>query len=311
MATTTKETLPQPPSILLELYGLSSTAKSHPSVFDRSREETLPTPTVPNVHRPYVTLTFAQSLDAKIAGVGGKQLILSGNESLVMTHWMRTLHDGILVGIGTALNDNPQLNTRHLPPLPAGHPHGYRLPRPIILDTHLRLSPECKLLKNYQAGYGRRPWVVCAPQRASSDVASTEAFTQRAAALQAAGAKIIELECDAATEMSESPIDNDRAGRIAIPDLLAALRELGVRSLMVEGGARVIRSFLHGARSSAASGSSGKKTVDALVVTVAPTVVGSAGIGYGSELLTEELPTFQHVRTDVFGPDTVVALKTS
>lgn len=37
--------------------------------------------------RPTVTLTFAQSLDAKIAGVGGKQLILSGKESMVMTHW--------------------------------------------------------------------------------------------------------------------------------------------------------------------------------------------------------------------------------
>lgn len=37
--------------------------------------------------RPKVTLTFAQSLDAKIAGVGGKQLILSGEESMVMTHW--------------------------------------------------------------------------------------------------------------------------------------------------------------------------------------------------------------------------------
>lgn len=37
--------------------------------------------------RPEVTLTFAQSLDAKIAGVNGKQLILSGKESMVMTHW--------------------------------------------------------------------------------------------------------------------------------------------------------------------------------------------------------------------------------
>jgi 2,5-diamino-6-(ribosylamino)-4(3H)-pyrimidinone 5'-phosphate reductase len=37
--------------------------------------------------RPYVTLTFAQSIDAKIAGAGGKQLILSGEESMRMTHW--------------------------------------------------------------------------------------------------------------------------------------------------------------------------------------------------------------------------------
>jgi hypothetical protein len=80
--------------------------------------------------RPLVTLTFAQSLDGKIAGKGGKQLILSGRESMLMTHWydidldlrdipipyycrgrMRTKHDAILVGIGTALSDDPQLNS--------------------------------------------------------------------------------------------------------------------------------------------------------------------------------------------------------
>jgi hypothetical protein len=79
--------------------------------------------------RIQVTLTFAQSLDGKIAGVGGKQLILSGKESMLMTHWyasliaigslldlhfkarMRTIHDAILVGIGTAVNDDPQLNS--------------------------------------------------------------------------------------------------------------------------------------------------------------------------------------------------------
>ncbi|KAH9897863.1 bifunctional deaminase-reductase [Cubamyces lactineus] len=286
------QTLPRPPSILLDLYGLSVTPEEHPSIFDPSRETALPGPRSPEaVRRPYVTLTFAQSLDAKIAGAGGKQLALSGKESLVMTHWMRTLHDAILIGIGTALNDNPQLNTRHLPPLPAGYPHGYRLPRPIVLDTHLRLSPDCKLLKNYQAGRGRRPWIICASQ----NVADTETFAQRAAALRQAGARIVELSVD------------QSSGLIAIPDLLAALRESGVRSLMVEGGARVIRSFLSAAQRSADAGT--QKAVDALVVTVAPTLVGSAGVGYGMELHADALPTFQHVRTETFGPDAVTALK--
>ena len=84
------------------------------------------------------------------------------------------------------------------------------------------------------------------------------------------------------------------AGTIAIPDLLATLRSLGVRSLMVEGGARVIRSFLEAARTQPAAqkeqtlgspGGTGAATiVDALVVTVAPTIVGEAGVGYGSGL---------------------------
>ena len=41
----------------------------------------------PSPTRPHVTLTYAQSLDGCIAGVGGKQLILSGRESMLMTHW--------------------------------------------------------------------------------------------------------------------------------------------------------------------------------------------------------------------------------
>lgn len=61
-------------------------------------------------NKVHVTLTYAQSLDGRIAGKDGTQLRLSGDESMLMTHWMRTRHDAILVGIGTALNDNPQLN---------------------------------------------------------------------------------------------------------------------------------------------------------------------------------------------------------
>lgn len=58
---------PAPPDLLTAVLGDLSNSR-HPN-------------------RPHVTLTFAQSLDAKIAGAGGTQLILSGRESMVMTHW--------------------------------------------------------------------------------------------------------------------------------------------------------------------------------------------------------------------------------
>lgn len=48
--------------------------------------------TSPSPSRPYVTLTYAQSLDGCIAGVGGKQLLLSGKESMIMTHWCCSYH---------------------------------------------------------------------------------------------------------------------------------------------------------------------------------------------------------------------------
>ncbi|OLY83552.1 2,5-diamino-6-ribosylamino-4(3H)-pyrimidinone 5'-phosphate reductase [Smittium mucronatum] len=59
---------------------------------------------------PKVTLTFAQTLDGKISASERKQLLISCKESMVLTHYLRNQHDGILVGVGTILNDNPSLN---------------------------------------------------------------------------------------------------------------------------------------------------------------------------------------------------------
>jgi 2,5-diamino-6-(ribosylamino)-4(3H)-pyrimidinone 5'-phosphate reductase len=74
------------------------------------------------------------------------------------------------------------LVARHLPVQEEPHP----LPRPIILDTNLRLSTTCKLLQNYHERRGRRPWVVC------SDVHSLTK-SHRKQELENAGAKIIEV----------------------------------------------------------------------------------------------------------------------
>ncbi|KAL4258169.1 2,5-diamino-6-ribosylamino-4(3H)-pyrimidinone 5'-phosphate reductase [Pleurotus pulmonarius] len=223
--------------------------------------------------RPRVTLTFAQSLDSKIAGQGGQQLILSGKESMLMTHWMRTMHDAIMVGIGTALNDNPQLNrksARHLPPREPdasnGHGNPYHLPRPIILDTNLRLKTDCKLVQNYKNGSGRRPWVICAAPSSRDD--AVFAGTGR---------------------------------QIDIRAMLRMLSELGIRSLMVEGGASVIKSFFTGV-----SNTSGD-FVDAVIVTVAPVFVGQQGVGYDLDL--QNSSGVQHVHSEVLGKDAVLMLK--
>ncbi|CAD6926232.1 unnamed protein product [Tilletia caries] len=197
------------------------------------------------VLKPCVTLTFAQSLDAKIAGVGGKQLILSGEESMLMTHSLRTLHDGILVGAGTAVNDNPQLNARLLPDIPPVE----RLPRPIVLDTHLRTPPNCKLLLNYQKGTGRQPLLVCA--RTASGI--------RAAELEQAGAELVVANCE---------FDDLLSWR----SVLAALARKGITRLMVEGGATVISGLL------------ASQFVDTLIVTVAPKLIGPQGISHNATL---------------------------
>lgn len=86
--------------------------------------------------RPFVTLSYAQSLDGSIALRCDEPLALSGEESLRLTHQLRSMHDGILVGIGTVLSDDPQLTVRHW----IGHN-----PQPIVLDSQLRIPAKARL----------------------------------------------------------------------------------------------------------------------------------------------------------------------
>ncbi|KAJ6000142.1 hypothetical protein N7481_000551 [Penicillium waksmanii] len=61
---------------------------------------------------PHVTLSYASSMDSKISLRAGMQTVLSGPEAKLMTHYLRSRHDAILIGVGTVLADNPGLNCR-------------------------------------------------------------------------------------------------------------------------------------------------------------------------------------------------------
>lgn len=87
-------------------------------------------------NRPFVTLCYAQSWDGSITTRAGNKLALSGEESSTLTHQLRSLHDGILVGIGTVLADDPQLTVRNW--------NGSN-PQPIVLDSRLRLPHSSQL----------------------------------------------------------------------------------------------------------------------------------------------------------------------
>ncbi len=179
----------------------------------------------PQPGRPLVTLAYAQSLDGCLTVRSGQPTALSGAQSRVMTHGLRAAHDAILVGIGTVLADNPKLNVR----LAAGN-H----PRPVVLDTYLRIPDGCDLLQRER----NLPVLAIGP----------EADPRRVEQLEARGVSVLRLPA--------------AAGRVHLPDLLARLCDLGLRSLMVEGGARVITAFL------------ADRLVDRAVVTIAPVFLG-------------------------------------
>jgi GTP cyclohydrolase II len=158
--------------------------------------------------RPYVTLSYAQSLDGSIAARPGHPLALSCGESQFMTHALRAAHDAILVGIGTVLADNPRLTVRLL---------SGKNPQPVVLDSRLRFPLYAHLLNHN----GPLPWI------ATSRLAEAE----RQATLEKLGVHVFRLPTG-----EQSLIDLDA--------LLAHLGEKGVNSLMVEGGAQIITNFL-------------------------------------------------------------------
>ncbi len=178
----------------------------------------------PPCRRPLVTVTFAQSLDGSIAVRRGERLVLSGPETKHLTHRLRAAHDAILVGINTVLADDPRLTARLV-----GGPH----PRPVVLDSRLRMPAQARLWAHPQG-------VILAT--------GPDAPPQRVEALTARGAQVLTLP--------------RRADGLDLEALLVALAEHGLCSLMVEGGARVLASFLR------------HRLADWLVLTITPHLIG-------------------------------------
>lgn len=180
--------------------------------------------------RPFIVLSYAQSVDGSIAGSNRERIQLSSPESMRATHGIRSLCAGILVGIGTVLADDPRL---------AAFDGAGRQPQPVVLDTHLRTPLAARLVQRADS----RPWLI---HRHHLPDARIRPFRE-------AGA--IPTACAAGPD-----------GRIDLAALMTILCEKQVNSLMVEGGARVITSFLR------------CRLADLLVVTVSPRFVGGLAV---------------------------------
>ena len=208
--------------------------------------------------RPFVTLSWAQSLDGSIALEPGRGCALSGAESLALTHAVRASHDAILVGIGTLLADDPRLSVRHW----TG-----RSPAPVVLDSRLRTPPTARVL-------------AAGPERVVRIACTAAADDARVAPLAARGASVLRLPAE----------DN---GWVDLPALLDSLGAANVRRLMVEGGARVLTSFLRAGLG------------DYAVVTIAPRLLG--GLPAVGALDLDRPPRFATVASHRMGDDVVVA----
>jgi 3,4-dihydroxy 2-butanone 4-phosphate synthase/GTP cyclohydrolase II len=174
--------------------------------------------------RPYVVLKFAQTLDGRIATSTGDARWISGEAERRVSHALRAACDAVLVGVGTVIQDDPQLTVRMVPGAS---------PLRVVLDSTLRLPGESKIL---------------------TDEAATLILTT-----------------DRSDAGRREELDGGHVGVRVLPaspdgvDIVAALRDLrdtGVETLLVEGGARVITTLLKAG------------LVDRLIVGVAPTIIG-------------------------------------
>ena len=108
----------------------------------RYEEHRIATDNNETYYQPFVTLTYAQTIDGSIGALSGnEQLILSCPESMLMTHELRSIHDAILVGVQTVHSDNPSLTVR----LCSG-----KNPQPVILDSSLSINSSCRFVSFMQ-----------------------------------------------------------------------------------------------------------------------------------------------------------------
>lgn len=162
--------------------------------------------------RPLLTLKLAMSLDGRIATRTGASRWLTGPAARRAVHRLRAAHDGVMVGVGTVLADDPQLTCR----LPGRHaPRRHR----IVLDTGLRTPPGARL---FEEAATQPVWLVVAEDLPA---ALTAPFAARP------GVRV--LGCPRGPD-----------GRL---DLAAAARRLGaegLNSLLVEAGGQVAASLV-------------------------------------------------------------------
>ena len=215
-----------------------------------------PDPAAATSARPRITVKIAQTLDGRIATRTGQSQWITCEPARALAHELRAAHDAVLVGIGTVLYDNPRLTVRLVDGLD---------PLRVVADTTLRIPLDRYLLTEH-------------PERTIC-VAAEDAPADRVEAVRRLGARVMY---------------GRRAGdRLDLVDMLGRLHDLGIRSLMVEGGSGIITSLLR------------LGLVDRLVVCIAPKVLGT-GLDAVGDLGIRDLGkalTFSETTIRQLGPD--------
>lgn len=225
--------------------------------------------------RPMVTLKLATSLDGRIATRTGDSKWITGPEARARSHLLRARHDAVLVGIGTAMADDPRLDCR----LPGWEGSETRQPIRIVADSKARLPLGLDLVRRAGSPPGGQPtWLL----------ARADAEPARLAVLAAAGVEVL-------------PVPSPAPATGTQLDLAAAFQALGARGLtrvLVEGGGQIAAGLLKAG------------FVDRMVWFRAPVILGGDGVPAvaGLDLNTvAEAHGFTRISSGQAGADSVEA----
>jgi riboflavin-specific deaminase-like protein len=209
--------------------------------------------------RPYVVVKYAQTIDGRIATSTGDARWISGEEERRTSHALRAACDAVLVGVGTILADDPRLTVRLVPGAS---------PIRVVLDPRLRLPDDARVLEE---------------DGVTTIVTTGASSAERRAELRRRGVSVVVVPA--------GPQGLD------LHSALEALFDDGIRSVLVEGGARVITSFLS------------LGLADRLVVAIAPRVMGSGTDAVNDLGITEVTSSIRLERraVHVAGDDVLIA----
>jgi diaminohydroxyphosphoribosylaminopyrimidine deaminase/5-amino-6-(5-phosphoribosylamino)uracil reductase len=158
---------------------------------------------------PYITVKYAQTLDGRIATKSGDSQWISSEASRRYVHRLRSINQGIMVGAGTVVADNPQLTVRHV--------RG-KNPFRIIVDSKLRIPIKSSVLTDANA---------CLTIIATTSAAPAA----KIAAVKKRGVEVW-------------VVRKERDGRVGLRDLLKQLGKREIMSVLIEGGSEIITSLL-------------------------------------------------------------------
>jgi diaminohydroxyphosphoribosylaminopyrimidine deaminase/5-amino-6-(5-phosphoribosylamino)uracil reductase len=223
--------------------------------------------------RPFVILKAAMTLDGKIAAASGESRWITGEAARRHAHRLRSEMDAVMVGIGTVLRDDPQLTVR-LGDRRSRTPR-LRQPLRVVVDSTLRISPAARVLS---------PGAPTDPRSGVVVATTARAPRTRIERLRAKGVSVVVLPA--------------QHGRVSLRACLIRLGQMGITSLLLEGGGELNASALRAG------------LVSRVLLYVAPTLLGgrdAKGVigGQAPQRLAGALPVTD-LRTQWIGRDLLV-----